>query len=198
MHFIANNDTLSDRKRKEIIMKQHIVIVSHCFLNDAVKLRNQDLVEFTKERDQKRIFLSRLLCQGTEIIQLPCPEFLLYGSNRWGHVSSQFDTPYFRREARKMLEPIVMQLEEYGAYPERYDILGVIGIEGSPSCGVNYTYDGDWGGALEANPQLTQTLHALQKVNKPGIFIEEFIRMLHEKNLSIKVYSLDTFNEHMS
>ena len=44
-----------------------------------------------------------------------------------------------------MLLPIVMQLEEYAAYPDRYDILGVYGINGSPSCGVDYTYDGDWG-----------------------------------------------------
>lgn len=47
-----------------------------------------------------------------------------------------------------MLLPIVMQLEEYAAYPDRYDILGVYGINGSPSCGVDYTYDGDWGGEL--------------------------------------------------
>ena len=104
-------------------MKQKIVIVSHCFLNDAAKLRNQDAADMEQERTKKRSFLRELLERGIEVIQLPCPEFILYGCNRWGHAASQFDTPHFRQEARNMLLPIVMQLEEYAAYPDRYDIL---------------------------------------------------------------------------
>ena len=107
-------------------MKQKIVIVSHCFLNDAAKLRNQDAADMEQERTKKRSFLRELLERGIEVIQLPCPEFILYGCNRWGHAASQFDTPHFRQEARNMLLPIVMQLEEYAAYPDRYDILGVL------------------------------------------------------------------------
>ena len=95
---------------KEYLMKQKIVIVSHCFLNDAAKLRNQDAADMEQERTKKRSFLRELLERGIEVIQLPCPEFILYGCNRWGHAASQFDTPHFRQEARNMLLPIVMQL----------------------------------------------------------------------------------------
>ena len=84
-------------------MKQKIVIVSHCFLNDAAKLRNQDAADMEQERTKKRSFLRQLLERGIEVIQLPCPEFILYGCNRWGHAASQFDTPHFRQEARNML-----------------------------------------------------------------------------------------------
>lgn len=174
-------------------MKQQILVVSHCFLNDAAKLKNQNQADMAEERDLKRAFLKQMLSQGIELLQLPCPEFLIYGSNRWGHAASQFDTPHFRRESRRMLEPVVMQLEEYSAYPDRYEVLGILGIDGSPSCGVNFTYDGDWGGELSGNPQLARTLDGLDKVPRQGIFMDILKEMLHEKHLPIKLYSLETF-----
>ena len=64
-------------------MKQKIVIVSHCFLNDAAKLRNQDAADMEQERTKKRSFLRELLERGIEVIQLPCPEFILYGCSRF-------------------------------------------------------------------------------------------------------------------
>ena len=51
-------------------MKQKIVIVSHCFLNDAAKLRNQDAADMEQERTKKRSFLKELLEQGIEVLQL--------------------------------------------------------------------------------------------------------------------------------
>lgn len=174
-------------------MKQQLLIVSHCFLNDAAKLKNQPISDFTKERERKRTFLKQMISQGIELIQLPCPELLLYGCNRWGHAASQFDTPHFRLEVRRMLEPLIMQLEEYSAYPDRFEILGILGIDGSPSCGVNFTYDGNWGGEFSGNEQLSQTLNTLSKVAKRGIFMEILKEMLHEKHLPVKLYSLETF-----
>ena len=174
-------------------MKQQIIVVSHCFLNDAVKLRNQEPAAMEEERRLKRAFINQMLSQGIEFLQLPCPEFILYGSSRWSHASSQFDNPHFRKEARKMLEPVVMQLEEYNAHPDRYEILGILGIDGSPSCGVNYTFDGNWGGEFSDGPSLKNTLDSLKKVPEPGIFMDTLKEMLHEKHLPVKLYSLDTF-----
>lgn len=174
-------------------MKQRILVVSHCFLNDAAKLKHQNDVDFTEERELKRAFLKQILSQDVELIQLPCPEFLLYGCNRWGHAASQFDTPHFRREARRMLEPVMMQLEEYNSYPERYEILGILGINGSPSCGVDFTYDADWGGELSENPKLETMLEALNKMPASGIFMRIIKEMLHERHLPVKLYSLETF-----
>ncbi|MEF9940815.1 MAG: hypothetical protein RSA90_02845 [Lachnospiraceae bacterium] len=174
-------------------MKQSILIVSHCFFNDSAKLRNPNSIEQAEERKQKRLFLKQQLDNGVELIQLPCPEFLLYGSNRWGHAASQFDTPYFRQAARDMLSPIVLQLEEYLTYPNRFEIIGIIGIDGSPSCGIDFTYDGDWGGDFSQNANLSHTLHTLKKEHKAGIFMDVLKEMLREKHLPIKFYSLETF-----
>lgn len=174
-------------------MKQKILFISHCFLNDGAKLKHQDMQSRTDERNMKRHFLKQMLDHDIELIQLACPEFILYGTNRWGHASSQFDTPFFRKEAAKLLEPFLLQLEEYAAYPDRFEILGVIGIDGSPSCGVNFTYDGDWGGEFSGNPNLNATLATLKQEAKPGIFMEVFQQLLKEKGLSIPFYSMENF-----
>lgn len=174
-------------------MKQKILLVSHCFFNDAAKLKNQNKTEMEEERSVKRKFLKRALDAGIELIQLPCPELILYGSDRWGHSASQFDHPHFRQEARKMLEPVLLQIKEYMAHSERFEVLGVLGIDGSPSCGIHYTFDGAWGGEFTGNDELERTLADLDKVNRPGIFMDVFRRMLSEEQLLIEFYSTDTF-----
>ena len=174
-------------------MKQRILLISHCFLNDAAKLRNQNAASISKERDLKRAFIKQMLSQDVELIQLPCPEFLIYGSNRWRHVSNQFNTPHFREESRKMLTPFIMQLEEYCAYPDRYEVLGILGIDGSPSCGVNYTCEGEWGGDFMGIQNPSSMAASSKKVPKQGIFMDILKEMLHEKHLPVRLYSLDTF-----
>lgn len=176
-------------------MKQKILFVSHCFFNDAAKLKNQNSFEMEKERKNKREFLKKILDAGVEIIQLPCPELILYGINRWGHAASQFDTAFFRKESRKMLESYVIQIEEYSSCPARFEILGIIGIDGSPSCGVTCTYDGEWGGEFLGNKSLSCTLNTLQKVQKPGVFMRVLKEMLMEKGYKIPFYSLEEFEK---
>lgn len=176
-------------------MKQKIVIVSHCFFNDASKLSHQNREEQEAERKEKRIFLQKLLQQGAEIMQLPCPEFLLYGSRRWGHASSQFDTPFFRKECEKMLEPFVMQWKEYRAFPDRFEIIGIVGIDGSPSCGINATYDGDWGGEFQDMDRVKKAVGTLKRKERSGIFMEVLKEMMEKEELYIPMYSMKTFPE---
>lgn len=175
-------------------MKHKILFVSHCFFNDAAKLKHQNIKNQEQERTAKRDFLKQALDLGIEFIQLPCPEFILYGSNRWGHAASQFNTPFFHEESRRLLKPFLLQIKEYLSSPERFEVLGILGIDGSPSCGVHYTYDGDWGGELSTNPNLDKSLHSLCKKDYPGIFMEVFQQLLKEEKLNIPFYSLETFS----
>lgn len=174
-------------------MKQKILIVSHCFLNDAAKLKNRPVGEQEEERDGKREFLKKILDDGLEIIQLPCPEFYLYGSERWGHASSQFDHPFYRKAVREMLEPIVLQLEGYLEHPEQFDVAGVVGIDGSPSCGVHFTYDGAWGGEFSGPKPVEETLATLKQEEKPGVLMQVFQEMLKERQIHIPFYSMQSF-----
>lgn len=174
-----------------MVEKRKILVVSHCFFNDGTKLRYEDREEAEKERKQKRDFLRKVLTEEVELIQLPCPEFLLYGANRWGHVASQFDTPFFREACKKLLEPVILSLREYQKYPQRFELLGVVGIDGSPSCGVHFTYDADWGGDFSGNPLLEQTLSSIERVEKPGIFMEVFQEELKRADIELKFCAMN-------
>ena len=91
-----------------------------------------------------------------------------------------------------MLEPVLMQIEEYLSSPERFELLGIVGIDGSPSCGVHSTYDGDWGGELTGIPDLTESIQTLRKVKHSGIFMEVFQKLLEERCLNVPFFSIET------
>lgn len=175
-------------------MRQKILFVQPLFFERCGKIKHQNLEAQQSERISKRAFLKQILDSDIELIQLPCPEFLLYGSNRWGHAVSQFDTPFFRKETERMLESFVMQIEEYLSSPERFELLGIVGIDGSPSCGVHSTYDGDWGGELTGIPDLTESIQTLKKVRHSGIFMEVFQKLLEERCLNVPFFSIETFS----
>lgn len=174
-------------------MKYRVLIVSHCFLNDAVKLMNQDVGEQANEKKLKQEFLQYAIREGIELVQLPCPEFLIYGSLRWGHAVSQFDNPFFRDRVDEMLKPIILQIKEYLKYPERFEMIGILGIDGSPSCGVNFTYDGEWGGEFYSNTHLEETFATMKRVNQMGILMDEFKLLLEKESIEIPFYGLENY-----
>ncbi len=173
--------------------KQKILVVTHSFLNDAVKVRGQNEHEFAEERIAKRAFIKKMLTDEVELIQLPAPDSIIYGVTRWAVTPTQLDTPYFRNACREMLMPVILQLKEFSRYPNRFELLGVVGTDGCPCNGVNYTYNGSWGGELCNNPYLEHTLNNLQKEQKPGILISVLKELLLEHALVMNIYSLETF-----
>ena len=70
-----------------------IVILSHCILN-----QNSVVKPYAKEQKYYFEFIKNFLLNNCGIIQLPCPELLILGLKRWGHVKDQFEYPYFKRE----------------------------------------------------------------------------------------------------
>lgn len=166
---------------------QNIIFVSHCLLNTAAKVVLYEQDEMEAEEELRRRFLRRAIEEGVQLIQLPCPEFTLYGACRWGHVSNQFDNPFFRAHCRRLLEPFLLQMKEYLDHPERFNVLGVVGIDGSPSCGVDYTSKGDWYGSFGGRHDLDQTLSSCRMVKARGIFMDEMCTLLSERGLTDQV-----------
>lgn len=164
-----------------------IIFVSHCILNTASKVVMYNQEEIDSEEMLRKQFLKKAIDNDIHIVQLPCPEFTLYGANRWGHVSNQFDNVFFRTHCRKILLPVIEQLKEYLAHQDRFEILGIIGIDGSPSCGVDYTCVADWYGAFESRPHLQETLSQCRLEKKPGILMEVLMEMLKEEGIDDKV-----------
>lgn len=110
---------------------KEIHIISHCFLNPAVRLK-----------DLKP--LPALDLSGN-IIQLPCPEAAYSGLKRWETTREQLDIPNYRRFCRNIFQPMADTLQVL--YRAGYKIR-LIGVKGSPSCGVMTTSVGFEGGRL--------------------------------------------------
>ena len=166
---------------------QKVLLVAHCILNISSKVILYNEEEKRAEESLRRRFLQTAISDGVQLLQLPCPEFTLYGANRWGHVSDQFDNPFFRSHCRRQLEPIMQQVEEYLAHPERFEVLGLLGVDGSPSCGVDYTCRGKWYGGFEGRHDWPKALQREHCVKGHGIMIDEFSHMLQERGLSEQV-----------
>lgn len=170
-----------------------ILVVSHCILNISSKVTGYDEAEQREEAEHRRGLLDYVRENNIQLIQLPCPEFLMYGARRWGHVKEQFGHPFYRNQCRQILEPVIMQLKEYASYPERFALLGIVAIDHSPSCGFHATCKGDWGGELGGCPNLKQKLESLTISEEPGVFMEELIKLLHESQLELPILDLSSF-----
>lgn len=162
---------------------KYILIVSHCILNNASKVAQDEtlLEEEYRERDE---LISACMNKGVQLLQLPCPEFMIYGSKRWGHVKDQFDNAFFRKECQSMLEPVMLQLEEYAGDSERFRLLGVVTVEGSPSCGGKLTCRADWGGELQVDT-VVDLIDSVRMEKEPGVFMDVFRAMIEAGNLNI-------------
>lgn len=155
-----------------------VILLSHCVINEKSKVKK---FEINPPGDIKE-FINLLIDNEIGIIQLPCPEMFCYGLKRWGHVKEQFDTPHYREICRELFQPYLEQIKEYIA--NGYEIIGLIGIEGSPSCGIYKTCSGKWGGELGGNPYLQDTINTITLADESGVFIEEIKNILSENNIS--------------
>ena len=170
-----------------------ILVVSHCILNTASKVISYNEAEQREEAGHRKNLMEYVLQNDIQMIQLPCPELLLYGTKRWGHVKDQFDNPFFRSQCRVMLEPVIQQLQEYAMNPERFHLVGIVAIDHSPSCGYHATCRGDWGGEFSGCPDFEQKLGTVSTATEPGVFMEELNNLLREAKLSVPILDLSSF-----
>ena len=97
-------------------------------MNTASKVERFKEESVRSEEQLRREVLREAVDSGVQLLQLPCPEFVMYGSLRWGHTYEQFDNTFYRSRCRELLEPVVQQLKEYMADKERFRILGILGM----------------------------------------------------------------------
>ncbi len=167
------------------------MIVPHCILNTASKVMGP--LDELETQNRKR-FLEYAVEEEIQMLQLPCPEMIQYGVNRFGHVKNQFDHEFFRRECRKMLDPLILQIKEYSKYPERFDIIGILAINQSPSCGIRLTCKGNWKGEISG----AESLEKVAIVEEPGVYMEEIMKLLEQEQLIIKIKDLGEFISELS
>jgi len=106
-----------------------ITLIAHCILNQnsralALAERSSVITEIVE-------FLTR---NEIGIIQMPCPELAYAGVLRQPQTQDQYDNVTFRRLCREMAKEVANQIQEYDKCGIKLKV--VIGVDGSPSCGV--------------------------------------------------------------
>jgi predicted secreted protein len=150
---------------------KQILIVCHCVLNANAKVYPLAGVG--------GVFMDSLgsyIESGCGLFQLPCPETTYLGMNRWGMTKEQYDHANFRAHCREILKFPLVQLQAFAE--AGYELTGVMGMDGSPNCGVNLTCEGYEGGELGDPENIARQLDALRFVTGKGVFMIELLEML--------------------
>ena len=131
--------------------------MAHCLLNPLTRVKGLVPVPFRPEGPT---------------VQLPCPEALYLGLERWAVTRNQLDVPQFRRFCRSLITQYVDLLQMLAGQGAR---LRILGLAGSPSCGVETTSSGYTGGRVR------EAEHA--HVAGRGVFMEELLAELERRNV---------------
>ncbi|MBF8435609.1 hypothetical protein I0Q91_00825 [Halanaerobiaceae bacterium Z-7014] len=162
-----------------------IVLTVHCILNTESIIKG-----LGNNVNKSRELTKSLIENNVNIIQLPCPELNCFGLNRWGHVKEQFDNPFYREQCRNLFIPYLNRIKEY--INNNIDIIGIIGKDMSPTCGINKTCsEKNWGGNIEGRKNLSVIQKSVEVKNESGIFIEEIKKLLAESDINLSFYDLN-------
>ncbi len=157
---------------------KRVVFIAHCFLNQnaisdgtaVYPAAFKEVVDFFLEAD-------------IGIVQMPCPELICLGLDR-GNIYGA-DSPVVVENTRiraemkkgdpcrkltKLAEYVVDQILEYRKHG--FDIVGIIGADRSPNCGVSTTSDHN------------------AEIPGMGLFMEEISHRLSEGNIKVPMTGL--------
>lgn len=152
-----------------------LVFVAHCILNqnsisDGTAVYPGAVKPIVKE----------LLESGCGIVQLPCPELTCLGLDRGdpqggkrpilqenSRIRAALEQKEPAARLRGLVEPVVFQISEYLRHG--FEIRGIVGINRSPSCGVETTSKND------------------REVAGRGVFMEALRLKLEGKSIHLKM-----------
>lgn len=161
-----------------------IAVLSHCIINQNSVVKGE-----YKEMNTFFPFIKKLFENNIGIVQLFCPETECYGLKRWGHVKEQFDNIGYKNYSKKTIDLFVDTIKEY--INNGYEIIGIYGIAGSPSCGVELTCSADWEGEIKLYKDKEDILSRVKMKNESGVFMEIFKSVLKENKIDISFYDVD-------
>jgi predicted secreted protein len=133
-------DTLQDARQREV------VFLSHCILNENTRYLGGSFCPGAMTG-----VVGKWMDKGAGIVQMPCPEQLVWGgvNKTWmwlayaslGTVRQYLSTAllpifllYTRLRYKMIACDVCKQMKDYRK--AGYKIVGVVGIDGSPTCGV--------------------------------------------------------------
>lgn len=206
-------------KIKTLIVKlkdarsKRVMFVSHCLLNENTRylggaMKPAGVNEIIDELQRKDI----------GIVQMPCPE-----QRAWGGVLKRkmlrgydlnhsllkwFRKPYMsyfvwmtKRLYSGLTHDIANQIEDYTK--SGFEVVGIIGVKGSPSCGVSRSLDLEKSSDFLANLEIdklnpddfNENIYKADLVDWEGLFIKALKQSLWKKQIKIKFLEFDLLKE---
>lgn len=159
---------------------RRIAIVCHCLLNANAK------VEGLSQYAGVHPLIGRLAEHGIGVIQMPCAEMTALGMRRWGQTREQYESIAFTEHCRELAEQTAAQVREFARCG--YDIVGLVGVDGSPTCGVNRSASGDWGGEYTPD-EWADVVREVGSDSRPGVHIEKLMELLEP--LGVRFVAID-------
>lgn len=141
---------------------EKIVVVSHCILNVHSLEDNLAIYPGMEEEVVKLLMKKRV-----GIYQIPCPEVELSGIFRKALPKESYDHPKIRKVYQNLAESISQTLKWYTK--KGYEIVAVIGAEGSPTCGIDLI--GRWKDNVKGKKEFPRDIEFVPGM---GVFMEEF------------------------
>lgn len=135
-----------------------VVLVSHCILN-----QNTVVNPLARAKGAYVDIVTELMKNGIGIHQMPCPEYRYLGLKREPMTKEQFNTEAFRSLNKSISKDTVNVVKEY--INNGYDIIGIIGINESPTCSIN---------------------------GEKGILMEELLQELEKEEIKLKLIDVPT------
>lgn len=147
-----------------------LIFVSHCLLNQNVRPIGMEKYSGTVKE-----LLELFAEAGVGIIQIPCPQIEFNGSlNRKLKSKPSYDTKSYRQHCRKLSLHLLQQIQNY--LSKNYNVLGILGVEFSSTCGVHQVEDGN------------------KNAPGKGILIEELENEMHKKNFQVPIIGINLNN----
>jgi len=118
---------------------RRVVFAAHCMLNQNA--RHVDCADFPA---MMKPMLTALQAKEIGVIQLPCPELMALGLGRDRDVPpletirEALELPEAHARLMPYVDQVVYQIREY--LFQGFRVLGILGKNGSPSCGVETTF----------------------------------------------------------
>jgi len=139
---------------------KRIIVVHHCLLNQNTRAKGLAKREWVVEEIMENY-------KGRGIYQIPCPELRFLGAEREPLTKTDYDVPAFREICRRIAKEVAEDLKRF--VEAGYEIEAILGVEGSPSCGVTLTH-------------ITQNGED-KEVEGEGILVEEIKKALKERGI---------------
>lgn len=202
---------LTEKLRDERSKK--VIFVSHCILNENVRYLGG---AFRKGGVDE--IIDALQEQSIGIVQMKCPEQRVWGGVLKKELLRAYGIRntlmyhfvglyiplfilYTKRKYKVLAKQVVMEIKDY--IDSGFEVVGILGIGGSPSCGVNKILDIEKSIEFLTNTKIenidrNESNHVLLRkcsADGSGFFVEALKNELKQKNIEVRFFEHDLVSE---